>query len=289
MRRLRFAALLLAAVSAAFPLPLCGQKPSCSVVGTLILRPLKSRVFKNSRMLRVWLPPGYDNPGERQRRYPVLYLNDGQNLFDACTSTFGPDEWRVDETATALIRSGKIPPLIIVGIDNAGKRDRAKEYLPYPDETLSPPTLDVNGRDYPRFLLDEVMPLINREFRTDTSPASTGIGGSSYGAGIALYTVMKLPGRFGRVLLESPSLYAHDDFLLREAERCKRWPAILYVGVGSVREPVEDVRRLKEILLREGLGDSRLLVVDETGAAHDEEAWARRFPRALQFLYSTEH
>jgi enterochelin esterase-like enzyme len=93
----------------------------------------------------------------------MKYLNDGQNLFDVCTSIFNAQEWRADETATALIQSGKIPALIIVGIDNAGKRDRPKEYLPFPDETL-PPVLRVYGKDYPKFLLDEVMPFINREY-----------------------------------------------------------------------------------------------------------------------------
>ena len=252
------------------------------------MRPLKSRIFRNSRLLRVWLPPGYDTPAERQHRYPVLYLNNGQNLFDACTSMFSANEWRVDETATALIQAQKIPPLIIIGIDNAGRRDRAREYLPYPDETLAPPTPDVHGRDYPRFLLGEVMPLIDREFRTDTSPASTGIGGSSYGAGIALYMVMKRPDRFGRLLLESPSLYAHDNFLLLQAEHFHQWPARIYVGVGSSGEPVEDVRRLEEILRGAGLGDTRLRVAVQAGAAHDEKAWAERFPGALQFLYGRE-
>jgi predicted alpha/beta superfamily hydrolase len=218
---------------------------------------------------------------------PVMYLNDGQNLFDACTSIFNALEWRVDEAATALIRSGKIPALIIVGIDNAGKRDRPREYLPYPDDTLTPPVLDVRGKDYPKFLLDEVMPFINREYRTDPDPARTGLGGSSYGAGIALYTVMRHPGRFGKLLLESPSLYAHDNFLLHEAEKCALWPEKVFIGVGSVNEPVDDVHWFQDKLRRQGLGPRRLLVVEQPGAAHNEEAWAQRFPVAMEFLYSS--
>jgi len=260
--------------------------PHCSVVGDLDVRSFTSRVFHNTRMLRVWLPPGYKNPDQRSERYPVMYLNDGQDLFDVCTSIFSAQEWRVDETATALIQSGKIPPLIIVGIDNAGKRDRPKEYLPFPDDTLKPPVLRVRGKDYPKFLLDEVMPFINREYRTDPDPAKTGLGGSSYGAGIALYIVMKHPRRFGKLLLESPSLYAHDNYLLREADRFARWPDKLFIGVGSINEPVDDVHRLRDTLRRQGLGIQRLSVVEQPGAAHNEEAWAQRFPRALQFLYS---
>jgi enterochelin esterase-like enzyme len=287
MTALRIATILLAASFATIQIDSREQKPKCSVVGHLVLEPLTSEVFGNTRMLRVWLPPGYDAK-DHAKRYPVLYLNDGQNLFDACTSMFSSDEWKADETATTLIERGRIPPMIIVGIDNAGKRARPKEYLPFPDETLTPATPDVRGKDYPRFLLEEVMPLINKDFRTDDRPANTGLGGSSYGAGIALYTVMTHPDRFGRLLLESPSLYAHDDFLLHEAERFHRWPEKIFVGVGSFREPVDDVHRLAEILRRDGLGRDRLRVVEQPGAGHDERAWADRFPTALQFLYGSE-
>src|SRR5580693_1086683 len=285
MIALRIATILLVATLATIQIDSREQKPKCSVAGHLVLEPLASRVFGNTRMLRVWLPPGYESENHA-KRYPVLYLNDGQNLFDACTSIFSSDEWQADETATALIQSGKIPPLIIVGIDNAGKRDRPKEYLPFPDDTLKPPVLGVRGKDYPKFLLDEAMPFINREYRTDPDPAKTGLGGSSYGAGIALYTVMRHPGRFGKLLLESPSLYAHDNYLLREADRFARWPDKLFSGVGSINEPVDDVHRLRDTLRRQGLGIQRLSVVEQPGAAHNEEAWAQRFPRALQFLYS---
>jgi len=287
MTALRIATILLAASFATIQIDSREQKPKCSVVGHLVLEPLTSEVFGNTRMLRVWLPPGYDAK-DHAKRYPVLYLNDGQNLFDACTSMFSSDEWKADETATTLIERGRIPPMIIVGIDNAGKRARPKEYLPFPDETLTPATPDVRGKDYPRFLLEEVMPLINKDFRTDDRPANTGLGGSSYGAGIALYTVMTHPDRFGRLLLESPSLYAHDDFLLHEAERFHRWPEKIFVGVGSFREPVDDVHRLAEILRCDGLGRDRLRVVEQPGAGHDERAWADRFPTALQFLYGSE-
>jgi predicted alpha/beta superfamily hydrolase len=257
----------------------------CSVVGDLEVRALSSKVFHNVRMLRVWLPPGYRSPEHRREHYPVLYLNDGQDVFDACTSIFNHQEWRADETATALIRSRKIPAMIIVGIDNAGKTERPKEYLPFPDDTLKPLLATVHGKDYPRFLVDEVMPFIEREYRADPAPANTGLGGSSYGAGIALYTVMERPGRFGKLLLESPSVYAHDNYLLRRAEGFTQWPAKIFVGVGSVAEPVDDVRRIKKMLRRDGFGRERLLVLEKAGGEHNENAWAERFPSALEFLY----
>lgn len=258
---------------------------TCSVVGDLEIRSFTSSVFHNTRKLRVWLPPDYKRLPSR--RYPVLYLNDGQNLFNACTSIFNAQEWRVDETATQLIREQKIQPLIVVGIDNAGKRDRPKEYLPFPDDTLQPIVSEVHGQEYPRFLLDEVMPFINHEYRTDPDPAKTGLGGSSYGAGIALYTIMVRPGNFGRLLLESPSLYAHHNFLLREAEHFKQWPRLVYIGVGSVQEPVDDVHHLMDIFHEGGLGSQRFLLVEVPGAAHNEKAWAARLPRALEFLYGS--
>ena len=236
-------------------------------------------------MLRVWLPPGYRDRAHRRRRYPVLYLNDGQDLFNACTADLGTKEWQVDETATHLIGTGAVPPLIIVGIDNAGRRERPIEYLPYPDDTLHPATPVVHGVDYPRFLIREVMPFINRRYRTLHEASATGIGGSSYGAGIALYTMMQEPRRFGRLLLESPSLYAHDDYLVHRAERFSAWPARIFIGVGTVNEPREDVARLKQVIETTSHGREQLCVLEQAGAAHNEDAWAQRFPFALEFLY----
>jgi pimeloyl-ACP methyl ester carboxylesterase len=141
-----------------------------------------------------------------------------------------------------------------------------------------PPVRSVHGKEYPKFLLNEVMPFINREYRTDPDPAKTGLGGSSYVAGIALYTVMRHPGRFGKLLLESPSLYAHDNYLLREADRFARWPDKVFIGVGSIGEPVDNVHRLEDTLRRQELGISRLLVVEQPGAAHNEDAWAQKAP-----------
>src|SRR5215470_5489749 len=100
-----------------------------SSAGELRLYEFQSRVFRNRRMLRVWTPPGYDDEQNSSRRYPVFYLNDGQNLFDPSTAFIGVD-WQVDEAAARLIAEQKIAPLIIVGIDNAQK-DRAREYLAY--------------------------------------------------------------------------------------------------------------------------------------------------------------
>lgn len=283
----------------------CGvlaQTQPAAVTGTLRFHQLESRVFGNTRTLRVLLPPGYDEPANHGRRYPVLYLNDGQNLFDAATSIFNPQEWQVDETVARLVSAGRSVPLIVVGIDNAGRRARPKEYLPYPDAYLQPPLPAPEGKQYPRFLTEEVMPLINATYRTRTEADSTGLGGSSYGAVAALYAVLAKPGVFGRLLLESPSLYLAERQLLKESARHKHWPQRVYLGVGTnetgrancqpgqaQEEIVQDVLTLQRTLQRAGLGASRLKVVIAACARHDENAWARRFPPALEFLYGPPH
>ena len=133
-----------------------------AATGDLRLHEFPSRTFRNTRFLRVWLPPGYDQDENSSRRYPVLYLNDGQNLFEPSTSFTGV-EWGVDETADRLIRDRIVPPMIIVGIDHAAK-DRFREYMPY--RSLQPMMLRVQGQRYPNFLIKEVMPFIARNYQS---------------------------------------------------------------------------------------------------------------------------
>ncbi len=264
-----------------------------SVVGDLRFHKFTSKVFGNTRMLRVLVPPGYDDEANKTRRYSVLYLNDGQNLFDASTSIFNPLEWQVDETVARLVREDKIEPLIVVGIDNAGKRLRPKEYLPYVDSYLQPPETDPQGKKYPSFLIEEVMPVINATYRTKVGPESTGVGGSSYGGAVALYTVITRPGVFGRLLLESSSIYISDNHLIRDSQGCESWPAKVYLAIGTNEtgredgnaEAVELMRQLENALKEAGLGKDRLKAVVDEGATHDEAAWARRLPTALEFLF----
>jgi predicted alpha/beta superfamily hydrolase len=261
------------------------QSPPCTSTGDLEIVPFASKVFPTPRNLRILLPAGYHLPPNRKRRYPVLYLNDGQNLFDVCTAIFSREEWRVDETINELTASGKLDPLIVVGVDNGGRRLRPKEYLPYVDETLSPPEPHPEGKLYPHFLLDEVVPFVERRYRALPGPRYRVLGGSSYGAGIALFTIMNRPGSFAGLMLESPSIYADDDHLLKDAALVRNWPRRIYVGTGTLQEPEENVQKLVTLLRRAGLGDDRLRVVVEQGAAHSEKWWAGRFPEALRFLF----
>ncbi len=263
-----------------------------TATGDLRIHPFHSRIYRNDRFLRVWLPPGYDDAQNAARQYPVLYLNDGQNLFEPATS-FNGVEWQVDETADRLIREQVIAPMIIVGIDNTGK-DRLREYMPH--RSFQPMMLRVQGTRYPSFLIKEVMPFVERHYRVASGPRTTGLGGSSLGALIALYTVAVSPGIFGRLLLESPSLWASNRQIIRQSRTVRRWPERVFLATGSAeagredrdRSMVDDVQELAAILHRGGLDARHLRLVVEQGASHHESEWARRFPDALSFLFAED-
>lgn len=244
-----------------------------------------------TRDLLVWLPPGYDDPRNAERRYPVLYLHDGQNLFSKPAAA--PAEWGVDETATDLITNGAMQPVIIVGIPHAGE-GRIREYLPVAALNNVKP----EGDEHVAWLIHEVMPRVERAFRVKTGADSTGIGGSSLGAAVALHAATKYPDRFGIVLAESLPLRtgnaeAWDHWLAG----IKHWPKRVYLGVGgretgpeeakaAANKAYEDATRaLDKQLAAAGLrADRRLLVVDAQ-ATHTETAWAKRLPEALRFLF----
>src|SRR5580700_2253609 len=237
---------------------------SSAVVGDLRLHEFSSRIYRNTRVLRVWLPPDYDAPENASRHFPVFYLNDGQNLFDSATA-FAGVEWQVDETADRLIHEGKIAPLIIVGIDNTGV-ERIKEFLPY--RSFSPPVLRPQGKRYPDFLMNEVMPFVYERYRIARGPENTGLGGSSLGALISLYTVLDRPGVFSRLLLESPSLFISNRSIVKYSRLFGRWPEKMFLAIGTReagrddkdKQVVEDVRELQRIMQHAGVNDDQLRV-----------------------------
>lgn len=260
-----------------------------TVTGDLEIVPITSKILGNTRNLRILLPPGYRVMQNRHSRYPVMYMQDGQNLFDAATSYF--HEWQVDETMQRLWAEHKVPPMIIVGIDNAQEK-RADEYLPYRDE-YNPQVKDPRAADYARFMLEEVMPYVEKHYRVKTGAENTGIGGSSYGGVISLYMVMQHPGMFGRLLLESTSLHISNERLLQDALQTKQWPKRVFIGIGTKETDYEEFnpkhvaasKKLAEILHTSGLGDDRVKLVVVEGARHNEDAWAARLPEAMEFLW----
>ncbi len=271
-----------------------GSAAACTATGDLEILDFHSKIFgqvRETRKLRILLPRGYRDRVNKNRRYPVLYLNDGQNLFDICTATFSPVEWNVDETTDRLIAENKVEPLIVVGIDNAGKRDRAKEYLPFPDDTLKPFISKVQGTNYPVFLTQEVIPFVSERYRVETGSENRGLGGSSYGGLIAFYTVLHTRNVFGRVLIESPAIEVDDYEVLKEAAHHKDWPERIYLGAGTEEDPPgavnslpKDLAKIARLLEANGVRRDRIMV-NITGGQHDERAWSRRFPTALEFLF----
>jgi len=265
-----------------------------TVIGWLEIVPFESKIFHNMRMLRVLVPANYFSPHNAHRSYPVLYLQDGQNLFDEATSSKG--EWHVDETVEHLVGSFKIPPMFVVGIDNAGDK-RSSEYLPYPDSLNGKDAVadekNFRGKEYAHFLTTEVMPFIEKRYRIARGAMNTGIGGSSYGGDIALYTALEYPGVFGHVLVESAELWIGKNQLLKDAKKATQLPRKMYIGIGTKEggEPtrstdiVNQVRDLEAILVKRGMGAGGLRVAIEEGGHHDEAAWSRRLPDALLFLY----
>ncbi len=263
--------------------------PNESVTGDLRLHEFHSRVFRNTRMLRVWLPPRYDAPGNASRRYSVLYLNDGQNLFDRATA-FAGVEWQVDETADRLIRQEVIPPLIIVGIDNA-QSDRFKEYVPYP--SFHPPILRPRGKRYPDFLMNEVMPFVASDTVSREVPKIPGWAGRPWARSFRCTPSSSVRRVFGHLLLESPSLFISHRRILKYSRLVRQWPEKVFLAIGTReaghedkdKQVVEDVRALERSLRRADLDDRRLLVKIDEGAGHNESEWAKRFPEALRFLF----
>jgi predicted alpha/beta superfamily hydrolase len=249
---------------------------------------IESRHLEATRRITVLRPRRrYTGAGDR---FPVLYLNDGQNLFDP-SRAFGGVPWNVHDTVNRLVRRCLIPPLVVVGIDH-GESRRNREYLPVEDER-NPHARDPLGHEYADFVTRELMPFIEQHYPVARGPAHTGFGGSSYGGVAALYTSLVKPGTFGRLLIESPSLYVGNRYLIRKGRSATRWPARIYLGVGTAEtsradwndETVANVRRLEAILRAEGLGPRRLKVVVEEGGRHSERDWARRLPEALAFLF----
>jgi predicted alpha/beta superfamily hydrolase len=265
---------------------------SSTVSGDLRIHALESRIFGNTRQIRVLLPPGYDAPENAGRRYAVLYMLDGQNLFDACLSDVSHREWELDETSHRLIREGRIPPMIVVGVDHAGPA-RAREYLPYKDFAGNPDMDDPEGRRFPDFMTNEVMPSVDSRYRTLTDHDHTGIGGSSYGGSAALYALLAKPGHFGFGLLESPVLSIGMGQLIRDTSPLVAMPRRVFVAFGAkeIDDPVIsgkliDLVRLLEANFRAACyDDSNLRVVIDPDGRHSEPDWARRLPGALSFLY----
>ena len=247
-----------------------------------------------TRHVEIWLPPGYD--ADSSRRYPVLYMHDGQNLFDPRIANTGVD-WGVDEAIVRLAGRGTIPPVIVVGVWSTA--ERAPEYSPWH-----------RAGDYARFLIEELMPRVNAQFRTLTGPENTAVMGSSMGGLLSFYLVTRRPDVFGAcgcvsthfplseaVVAENfrgsvttgtpdrtPYMIRDIEAGLRVPRGTRYWFDYGGRGLDSAYGPTHE--SVRAWLLRQGLVEGRDFVVRRyEGATHNEESWRARLDDPLTFLF----
>ena len=240
------------------------------------------------RGLRVFLPADYDDAPDAH--YPVLYMHDGQNLFQPFDAAFGV-EWQVDEVLDQLVASGLVEPHIVVGVDNTA--ERIADYTPNVD-----PQVGEGGKAdlYAAFLVEVVKPLVEQSFRVRCGPGDAALGGSSLGGLVSLHVALTHPGAFGRVAAVSPSLWWSDGWMIDAvASHAGPLPERLWIDGGTEEgdsglsgKPtalITHMRAVRDLLLADGLvfGDS-LGALEHQGAVHDEAAWAARLPSVLAFL-----
>jgi len=241
-----------------------------------------SKVEEEKHDLIVYVPPMYD--AQPDQRYPALYMQDGQNLFDAETSFIKGNYWRMGETADELILAGQIEPLIIVGIYNTGA-DRIKEYTPLEDQRLGGGKADAYGQ----MLVDELKPFIDHSYRSLPGAENCGLGGSSLGGLVSLYLGLKYTWVFSKLIVMSPSVWWHDRAILRTVAQIQRKPDLriwLDVGTREGRRTLSDVRALKRDFVKKGWKRGRDLAYTEAqDGEHSEWAWALRVGPMLKFLF----
>jgi predicted alpha/beta superfamily hydrolase len=256
--------------------------------GTLDRPPLfYSTILGYARQTIVYLPPGYD--ADVNRRYPVLYMQDGQNLFDGATSYVPGQHWHLNETADNLIREGAMEPSIIVGVYHAGER-RIDEYAPTVD-----PNFKMGGRAdlYGRMLADELKPYIDGAYRTKPDREHTGIGGSSLGGLVSLYLGLGRRGDiFGRVLAMSPSLWWDKCWLLGHlgeltgGRKAKVW---IDAGTAEGANTECNAETLANALAGRGFTrDVEVKFMRAEGARHCEQDWAHRVHHGLRFTFAAD-
>jgi predicted alpha/beta superfamily hydrolase len=246
-----------------------------------------SRFLNKPHTVLVYLPPGYDAPENISRRYSILYMHDGQNIFDGATSFIPGKEWQVDETAERLIRDGQIEPVIIVAVYNGGV-DRAHEYTPIRDPKFNG-GMGGGADDYGRFLVEELKPFIDKTYRTRKEAEHTGLGGSSFGGLVTLHLGLRYPTVFGCLAVLSPSVWWGQRYLLHAVNGIKKKPSLkIWVDIGTKEggKALEDARALRDALIGQGWSLEKDLTYREAeGAVHDEAAWAQRVEPILRFLY----
>ncbi len=232
--------------------------------------------LKRFRRIWIYLPPDYDSS---KRAYPVLYMHDGQNLFDRMSSFL--EEWEVDERLNNLFTKGD-PGIIVVGIDNGGAR-RLDEYSPWKNKQYG----GGEGEAYMEFIVNTLRPRIDSLYRTRKGPRHTGIMGSSMGGLISLFGGLSYPEVFGRIGVFSPSLWFSDkvwDWMdtLQVADSTRIY---LLAGGQESHSMLENLRKCDSVLLSRGMARERLRIRVDPDGTHSETFWGPAFPAAYSFLF----
>lgn len=248
----------------------------------LILHPaFHSQFLSEDRPVIVYLPPGYDEPPER--RYPVLYMHDGQNLFDPETSFIRGRTWEIRENADRLILSGEIEPLIVVGLYNTPRR--LDEYTHARDRKMG----GGEARKYGQLLVEELKPWIDDRYLTLRDAANTGLGGSSLGGLVSMYLGLLHAETFGKLAVMSPSVWWNHRSILGFVNEYEGppWPRTwLDTGDGEGKRAHHDATLLYEQLVVCGwMPEVDLHYQMVEGGTHDESAWAARVGDMLRFLF----
>ena len=229
------------------------------------------------RTLRLYLPPSYESAPDK--RYPVIYMHDGQNLFDDATSYAG--EWGVDETMDAFARTRGFEA-IVVGIDNGGD-ERLRELSPWTNARYGA----AQGEQYMAFVVDVVKPFVDTHYRTRPDREDTAIAGSSMGGLISHYALLRYPQVFGKAAIFSPSYWYSNEVYVQT--KAHPWPAgtrsYFYIGGREGDESVADVQRMLPLLAPPDHAVRDVTLHVEPDAQHDERAWRAEFPRAVAWLF----
>ena len=269
------AGLLLSRTAGADPPPVAGRSTAQPNVHVLPA-PFTIPGLNRPRTMRIYLPPGYEHA---KRRYPVLYMHDGQNLFDDATAYAG--EWGVDESLNALARTRGLE-LIVVGIDNGGAL-RIHELNAWDNPETGPG----EGAQYMSFIVEVLKPWVDEHYRTRPDRAHTAIMGSSMGGLISSYAISRYSQVFGLAGIFSPAYWlAPQVFAATEAQPPPPRERIYFYAGGSESESmVPDLKRMVALLRRSGVPDANLAVHVDPIGRHNEAAWRAEFPRAIEFLF----
>jgi predicted alpha/beta superfamily hydrolase len=253
------------------------KMPTAAVNVQVLETPLEMSKLARDRTIRIYLPPNYEN---NQSRYSVLYMHDGQNLFDDATSFVG--EWKIDETLNRLYAERGLA-IIVVGIDNGGDR-RMNEFSPWMHPDFAP----AEGNQYLDFVVNDLKPYIDSHYRTNPERINTAIMGSSMGGLISHYAIHQFPFVFSKAGIFSPSFWFSEEVFKHTANKPMPKDAKVYFLVGSQEgsDMVTNTKKMVAQLTEQKHAPRNLLYREVQGGIHNESFWAEEFEQAIVWLFS---